>query len=548
MANNLPLAVWFQKHRVLYLSLAAAAVYFVLEPMSGRFYYVFSPEGFIVLHSIMEAISIIIAFMSFGITFHSRKLAKNSQNLFLGVAFLCIGLIDVFHALSYDGMPSFITPNTVDKATQLWMLARLVGAAAFLAAAFIRPDRPGRILKPFPLLTAGLAIPVAVLYFVVIHPGHLPAMFVPGEGLTPLKINLEYAIVAAQTVAAMLFYRMYMKTHEDHLVYFIGAMVMGICSELFFTLYASPYDIYNFMGHAYKVAGYFFIYYMLFVTSIEKSYSELSNAKEVLSEYSEHLEDTVMERTKELADTNKELVRLVNMKNEFLAICSHDMRAPLQSSILLLDMLLDGSEGTLTPDQKQSLEAVKKNEYDQLALVVNILGLAVREQGGLRLNLVDVDVARLIEQWAPRHIFIAERKGIRFVTDVASAGVKWRLDEFKISQVLNNLASNALKFTPSGGEIRITADMGGEGSNLRVSVFNSGQAIRRDELSTIFERFHTSARRPSTKGHGSVGLGLNIAKTNVELHGGKIWAESEEGVGNTFTFTIPQGGSIRVEG
>lgn len=530
---------WFSRHKIFYISLAAATTYFVFVPLSGHFYYDFSPESFIVLHSAMESISIVIAFMSFGITFHSHKMAKNSQNLFLGVAFLCIGLIDIFHALSYKGMPAFITANSVDKATQLWIFARLTGAAAFLAAAFIRPDRPSRALTPYPLLAAGLAIPAVVLVLVVFYPQMLPDMFVPGDGLTPLKVDLEYAIVAAEAAAALLFYNNYRKTHEDHLVYFIGAMVMGIFSELLFTFYASPYDIYNLMGHVYKVAGYFFIYNMLFVTSIEKPYVELSNAKGVLREYSEHLEDKVMERTSALDAKNRELVRLSKLKDDFLAMCSHDLRAPLQSSILLLELLLDEVEGELTPDQKQSLNALMKNEHEQLDLVNNLLGLARKEEG-LRLNLSDVDVSKMIGSWAENQRLIAGKKGIGFEV-AAAGGIMWRLDEFKITQVLGNLVSNALKFTPAGGVIRVTVDTSGPDGSLRVSMYNSGPAIPRSELGTIFDRF-TQAGRGGDASRKGMGLGLNIARTNVELHGGSIRAESEEGAGNTFTFIIPKGG------
>jgi len=530
----------FDRHRTFYISIAAATVYFLLEPLFRRFYFTFSPDSFIVMHSLMEAVSIIVAFMCFGITFHSRNMARNAQNLFLGVAFLSIGMLDIFHTLSYQGMPDFLTPNTINKATQLWIIARLVGAAAFLSAAFIRPDRTSRFVRPLPLLVAGLAIPAAVLYFIVARPGTLPAMFVDGVGLTPLKVRLEYVIVAMEAAAALVFFRMYRKTHEEHLIYFIGAMALGVFSELLFTLYASPYDIYNLMGHVYKVGSYLFIYQMLFVTSISSPYDALSNAREVLREYSDHLEDTVMERTKELAETNRELVRLVKLKDEFLAMCSHDMRSPLHSSILLLDLLLEETEGGLSDDQKQSLKAVMDNEYSQLELVTNLLELARHEQGGLKLELSDVDIREMMERWTARHRVIAEKKGITLSSEVSVKlhNLRWPLDEFKMGRVMDNLASNALKFTPAGGIIKVNADADAEG-RLRIRVFNSGPAIPKTELDAVFDKYFTS-RAGGDKNMRGTGIGLSIAKTKVELHGGRIWADSEEGVGNTFTFTIPR--------
>jgi signal transduction histidine kinase len=531
---------WFYRHRTFYISIAAATLYFAVEPVFRHFYFEFSPKDFIVVHTLFESISIIIAFMCFGITFHSRKMAGNGQNLFLGVAFLSIGILDIFHTLSYHGMPDFITPNSVNKATQLWIMARLVGAAAFLAAAFIRPDRTNRFVRPLPLMVVGLAIPAAVMYLVVLHPGSMPAMFVDGVGLTPLKIRLEYLVVAMETAAALVFFRMYTKTHEDHLVYFIGAMALGIFSELFFTLYASPYDVFNLMGHVYKVGSYLFVYQMLFVTSISSPYTALSNAKDVLREYSGHLEDMVLERTWELADTNKELMRLAKLKDEFIAMCSHDMRSPLQSSILLIELLLDETEGPLSDDQKQSLEAVMANEYSQLELVTNLLELARHEQGGLKLELSDVDINNMLEGWISRHRVVAEKKGIDLTIDIGGelSGVRWPLDKFKMGRVMDNLASNALKFTPAGGSIKASAGKDPDGL-LRVSVFNSGPAIPEQELGPIFDRFHSSSVSGASNRHG-FGLGLNIVKVKVELHGGRVWAQSEEGVGNTFTFTIPR--------
>jgi two-component system sensor histidine kinase VicK len=124
---------------------------------------------------------------------------------------------------------------------------------------------------------------------------------------------------------------------------------------------------------------------------------------------------------------------------------------------------------------------------------------------------------------------------IIFLTEVEDGGpLIYEVDTFKINQVLNNLMSNAQKFTPDGGEIHLSAGRTLDGL-LGVSLFNSGPAIEKDKLIKIFDKYVQASDCPEA---GSTGLGLNIAKTIIEMHGGRIWAESEEGRGTTFTFTL----------
>lgn len=531
-----------KKHRALFVSLSAATVYFLFVPVSGYFYHDFQPYNYIVLHSVIEAISIVISLMCFGITLHSHKMAKNSQNLFLGMALLSIGTIDIFHTLSYMGMPDFITANSVNKATQLWIIARLIGAGAFLAAAFIRPDMDSPYIRPYPMLAAGLFLPAAVLAWLLYYPETFPAMFVPGTGLTPLKIDLEYVVVAAEALTAALVFRMYIKTRQDHLLYFVGALMLGIFSEMFFTLYASPYDIYNLMGHVYKMAGYLLIYMMLFVTSIEHPYQELSNTKDVLRDYTYHLEDMVMERTNAVNEKNRELYGLNRLKNDLLAMCSHDMKTPLQVNMLLIELMQEGVDGPLTDKQRENLDIIGRNDQELRDLIANLLDLARTEQGGLRLNAEVEDVGELVGSWASKHQIVADMKRVGFVVDAANRGkpMHVNLDAFKIRQVLNNLISNAFKFTPEGGEIRLTATQDGHDGWLTVRMFNTGPAIPASSFASIFEKYAQAGGHQRAK-HEGVGLGLNIAKNLVELHGGRIWAESEEGAGTAISFTIPPG-------
>jgi len=527
---------WLLRHRFTAAIFILSFAYFLIAPMSERLHYDFSPETYLVFHSIAEGISIIIAFMCFGITFHSYKLTRDSRNMILGVTFLAVGLIDIMHVLSYYGMPAFITENTVNKATQLWVAGRLVAGIGFIAA--MSGNRYfKKFTMPYLMVAAALLVSLAVFAGVVLFPDRFPPMFVAGKGLTPLKIYLEYLVAIAMLAAGVMAYSEYRKTLDEHLPYFAAAMFILMFSELFFTLYADPYDIYNFMGHIYKTLGYFFVYRMLFITSIEIPYSELSNAKEVITSYASDLEGVVKIRTEELEQRNLELEHLNKLKTDFLAMCSHDIKTPIQSALLHIELLLEEADGPLNPVQARDLSIIRKNQKEIMELITNLLDLARQEQAGLALEEADVRLAEIINDCVSIHKSFANKMSIEFKLDMDGCrpDLVCRVDAPKLKQALNNLLSNAVKFTPKVGRIELTVVTDEEGG-LIFKVFNTGDTIPESELGAIFDRYSRVNDPSRTQG---TGLGLNIAKIMVELHGGRIWAENVDGAGVEFFIHIP---------
>ena len=249
----------------------------------------------------------------------------------------------------------------------------------------------------------------------------------------------------------------------------------------------------------------------------------------------------VRKGTKSVAEKNKELEKINGLKTEIMANCSHDMKSPVQATMFMLELLMMEQEGKLTKEQRETLESIRRNEEDIMSLITNLLDLARHEEGGMSLHKVKTDMRTLLAGWAERQQAITGRKGLafRFAIEGCEGPLAYEVDTFKITQVLNNLMSNALSYTPTGGEIVLSASKKLNG-HLMVSLYNSGAVIKNEKLATIFERYVQASDGPESK--SGAGLGLNIAKTIIEMHGGRIWAKNLARKGNIFSFDIPPDG------
>jgi two-component system phosphate regulon sensor histidine kinase PhoR len=169
-------------------------------------------------------------------------------------------------------------------------------------------------------------------------------------------------------------------------------------------------------------------------------------------------------------------------------------------------------------------------------MVNELLDLSRIESGTAQLLLDDVDMVRVVRSTAERLRLFAERQGLRIVLDTPDRVAPVRGDEDRLGQVLVNLLHNAVKFSPSGGDI--VAGVREEGDTIRVWVRDPGMGVPRADVARIFERFY-KVDRARVRGRGGTGLGLSISRHVVDSHGGRIWVESDEGQGSTFTFVIP---------
>jgi two-component system phosphate regulon sensor histidine kinase PhoR len=225
--------------------------------------------------------------------------------------------------------------------------------------------------------------------------------------------------------------------------------------------------------------------------------------------------------------------RLETVRRDFISNISHELRTPLASLRALVDTLRDGALED-PPAAQRFLNRIE-TEVDALAqMVQELLELSRIESGRVPLRLAPVAVADVVLPPVERLRPQAERFVLRLTVDLPPDLPPVLADEERIQQVVTNLVHNAIKFTPSGGEVAISAAAGGD--EVVVSVRDTGVGISADDLPRIFERFYKAdqARRS-----GGTGLGLSIARHIVQAHGGRIWADSVEGKGSTFYFSLP---------
>ncbi|MGD9774461.1 EAL domain-containing protein [Diaphorobacter sp.] len=237
--------------------------------------------GYLPLHTMLEVLSISMAAMVFGIAWVTQQYRPNGRALILGLGLMGVGLLDLTHALSYDGMPAFITPSGPEKAINFWLAARLMAALALLGAALWPRDWNGRL---GPLARrgglAGVLLTVGAVHYVLLFQSQwMPRTFIAGEGLTDFKINFEYGLIALYLAAGLGFLTHLRQSREFGLVRLALAAFTLAAGEFFFTLYANVTDLYNLAGHLYKFIACWFLYRGLFVETVHTPYHELRVAE-----------------------------------------------------------------------------------------------------------------------------------------------------------------------------------------------------------------------------------------------------------------------------
>jgi PAS domain S-box-containing protein len=612
------------------LAVGAAAMLLLpavsLLPASWTFW---TSEDYIAVHSLMEMFAVAVSALVFGVGWHAPREETSAPMIVIATASLAVALLDFAHMMSWAGMPAFVTPSSPEKAIDFWLAARLASAASLVAVVLWPSPRPMSAAHRRLSVMLSLGYVAGVYAFVLLAPQLLPRTFIPGQGLTPLKIGLEYGITVAYGLSAVVLVARGIHDQAFQASSLLAAALMLAASEMAFTLYVNVSDNYNFVGHLYKVAADVLLYRCVFVQAVRAPFVARVRSERRYRALMEQAADAIFRITADgvISDANRmagiltgqtgaaltglrfealvpveqqarltaqiaaldperpaiwesvlercggdtvpveisarriddgavqAIVRDVTArkyvertlraardeaetasraKSVFLANMSHELRTPLNAIIGFSELIIRTEPSARHHDYATD---ILNGGTHLLGLVNSLLDLAKIEAGKFELDRADVALAPVVGEAVHIATGPAEFARRRIDVDIRPQDLTLYADRRALCQILINLLSNALKFTPPEGAIALTAalDLG----VVRIAVRDSGAGIDATDIPKLMKPFAQtdSLRR---RQHAGAGLGLSLVRMMTELHGGHVSIESEVGRGTTVTLTFPR--------
>jgi signal transduction histidine kinase len=472
------------------------------------------PAGWYVpLHAALELSVIAVAFAAFAVQWYAAGALKVSAARSIGPAMLVAGAFEALHLAAFPGMPGFAGPASTERGIYYWLLARLwtVAPLLWIARPRPRPDRPrvGRGLN----LSLQLAAFAALVALELALPRDRALFFVQGQGLTPLKVAIEWALVAAALAGAGLHWRAHRRTgarSPQRLALALGAAALTSAS---LSLYGHPYEPIHVLGHVYLVVAFGFVFEALFVAGVARPYRELEALRS-------HVQN-------ELVVTIERLERTQAEREDLLRAVTHDLRNPLQVVLLQSERLERLDDRAAVARAARNVRAAGR----RMERLIRDLADTARLGSGAPLPLERRPVAlrpfvsRLLEH--SDGVLDAAR-----VTNAVPEGLPpLDADPDRLDRILVNLVGNALKYTQ--GAVTVAAEAA-DGA-VRVLVKDQGPGLSPEARARVFDRWY----RAGARDREGLGLGLHIVRGLVEAHGGRVGVESRPGEGSTFSFTFP---------
>lgn len=505
------------------VGIAALALAVFLVASGSNLHNTFFQENYLGIHLILEFFSMAVAFAIAMQSWLTYPHTGSNQRIYLGAVFLAVGSLDLLHTLSFKGMPFFLTDSSVPKATWFWVAARGTEALA-LALLLLRRDSQRVVDRRGGIYLLSLAYVFILSYATFYWYQALPVLVVNGQGVTDLKILIEYLIGLLHLLTAavlLLRYRQQPRPRTSQR-FLILALVFLLLGELIFTLYRDVYDFYNFLGHIYKVAGYFCLLRSLYVLTVEEPFVRERAALQ-------RLEELVAQRTDKLQEINRELL-VRNQELESLCYSiSHDLRTPLRG--------IDGFSQLLLEDYQQHLDEAGQDYLLRVRIASQRMGQLFDdllrlskvtrqplEQVEFSLSLMATEIMRDLQREDP-----GRRVQLKITPDLKVTG-----DQRLLYLALQNLLANAWKFTAQTPDAVI--ELGCQQQEQRVYyIRDNGAGFEMDYVQKLFQpfqRLHAIDEFPGT------GIGLAIVKRVLDRHDGRSWAEGRVLQGATFYFTL----------
>lgn len=456
------------------------------------------------LHSTIETVGAMAA-ISTAVLLLRREPEDAMRAAPAAISFLGMGILDAIHALSISG-PSFVL---------LHSLASLAGALGFTLG-WVPPEMrrsAGFWTRRLPTTVA--AASVALGLTALLRPGSFPAI-VHGREFTAagIAVNCAAGALFLLSVGPFLVRARLCRRREDFL---FGSMALLFGAAELVVPFSALWNVQWWSWHAVRLAAYSVALWL------SQSYVAGLRAAERAA--------------------RRQAQEAVLARDELLAVVSHDLRSPLSSIVVSAKLLSRRASraGDADAGARGTIETILRSADQMSRLLGDLLDAARLEAGGLPVSRSRHDPAALVDEAVQMMRPLAENKGLAIRQRVAGGLPSILSDRKRILQVLANLLGNAVKFTPEGGAITITAD--GEGEAVRFTVADTGAGIPGDALPHLFDRYWQARHT----GHAGAGLGLYIAKGIVEAHGGRLRAQSSPGQGSTFSFTLPAGASPGVD-
>ena len=275
------------------------------------------------------------------------------------------------------------------------------------------------------------------------------------------------------------------------------------------------------------------------VGAIIRDVTERKRAELEFRAMEERLKRELTETNIELQERNEAVERANQLKSEFLASMSHELRTPLHTIIGFSELLAEEIQGPLNEKQRRFVEHIHRDSQHLLELINDILDLTKIESGKVELRLEDFEGATVMEEVLASCRPRAATSSVRIVS-AFPVSLTLNADRLRVKEVLFNLMSNAIKFTPAGGAVTVSAAPGEQPGFWNISVRDTGVGIPANQHEAIFDKFYQVGS--TTRGvREGTGLGLAITRQIVEMHGGNISVQSEPGAGSCFTFSLPGG-------
>lgn len=468
-----------------------------------------SRYNYLLFHSISEFFSIVISSTIFIIAWNSKDKSDNPHLIHLGIAYLFIGIIDLFHTLSFSGMNIF--PENVDFATRLWIAARYFESIALLL--FIFAYRTKKAINYYLFFIILFFITTIILLSIFIWK-IFPVCFIEGMYLTPFKIISEYIISAILSVSLVFLFLKKKEFDEQVFKFLVLSIIFTILSEIAFTFYIRAYDISNLVSHYLKILSFYFIYKSIVETGIKVPYNIVF---------------------KQLKENEAHLKELNATKDKFFSIIAHDLRNPITSLLGFLKLLVDDFSELSKEKILKYLKTMEKSTKSEYRLLENLLLWARSQTNSIKYNPKKFEISRVINSCIELYASTAEAKNIILSFEAGKKEMVFA-DKDMIEFVIRNLISNALKFTEDGGNVNITSSINRK--KLIIAVIDTGVGIKNSNLYKLFRIGYNISTRGTKRESGS-GLGLILCKEFVEMNKGKIWMESELKKGIKVFFSLP---------